>query len=200
MQFLSSICSDHHDNFHALLGVQPVQKKKVAIRKKRTKKQTLTAQRPRYKLPTNRTKRKLSISQKKEQQTAVKQEENEIQEAKMEEIMEDTNLQENFEETTEKEENQESQNMNSNRAQKNFFHIVINQTASNLKRFLRTNASQIHINETIMDKKLAKPNGPFCGWGAIHIAAFRGDIEMISLLIDHGAEINLKASLQSEVS
>lgn len=210
MDFLSVVCSDHHNNFHALLGVKPVHNKRKpkATGKNLSKRKTIQKPIRRYKLPSNQ-----KITKKKQQPNRNKNEKNtsEVQTDKetdnveqiktIETIKTEPNVKETIEESVDIMEIVEDNNQNDShsRAQKNFFHIVLNQTASNLKRFLRTNKSQVDINQTISDKKLEKKGGPFCGWGAIHVAAFRGDIEMISLLLDNGADINLKASLQSEV-
>ena len=40
--------------------------------------------------------------------------------------------------------------------------------------------------------------GPFDGWGAIHIAAWRGDVSILNTLIDNGIDISLLAH-QNEV-
>ena len=81
-----------------------------------------------------------------------------------------------------------------------FFRVVIKQSSSHLLRFLRSNAQRIQINQSLDDPSLSQRGGPFCGWTALHIAAFKGDIQMAQILLDHGAKVNQPASLQTEVS
>jgi hypothetical protein len=77
--------------------------------------------------------------------------------------------------------------------------ITTKQSVKDLERFLRTNATKININEFMTDPKLECRGGPFLGWTASHIASWRGDLEMIKVLVAHGANINLLSSLQREV-
>ena len=206
MEFLSSVCDAQHPSFYQLLGFPVPPKKKTLV--KPTRKRVLNKRV--YKLPTQpitkRNNQKKQIKQsnnvKKDiiQQLDVKEvEENRIQ---IEEIVEDSNQIEIVTEKVDVVEELSSISMSEisrERTQKNFFRLAIEKTASDMKRFLRTNVSQIDINEALMDISMQKPIGPFCGWSALHIAAFRGDLDLIKLLLEHGAEINMKATLQSEV-
>jgi hypothetical protein len=45
---------------------------------------------------------------------------------------------------------------------------------------------------------LQERGGPFDGWAAIHLAAWRGDVEIVQTLIENGADLSLNA-LQNEV-
>ena len=204
MDFLRAVCDNHHDNFYALMGLTPKKRVKKVLPKPKKK-----VTQKRYKLNTR------SIHRKPVQKNSrpnpppaapVESSNNEIKVSIKEELIEspaeaaplETEQETSISPLSPKEVPGVAA-VAASRVQKNFFHIVCHQTTSNLKRFLRTNSGQIEINSPLLDKKSEKKGGPFCGWTALHIASFRGLLDMISLLFEYGANVNEKASLQSEV-
>ena len=191
MEFLAQVCEGHHPLFAgALFGVSPQQKPRP--RGPPPHKKTLKAK-PRYKLrgkPTRRTRDAVADAQtvqppEKIEPIAMPSDPPDVPESRVVEVLIDP--------VPPAEPTSLAQLM------KKFFRIVAKQDASNLSRFMRTNANQVNINECLSDTEFEEPCGPFRGWSALHVAAFRGDVDLAQALLDAGADVNLPASIQTEV-
>ena len=86
-----------------------------------------------------------------------------------------------------------------NNLQKQLFKIVIEKSGQDLLRFLKTNLDKVNLSEYLMDVKMEQKGGPFIGWTPLHIASWRGDVEIIKILLSNGVNVNQKASIQTEV-
>ena len=62
---------------------------------------------------------------------------------------------------------------------------------SDVKRLLKMEALEVDSIRVPPPRKKTDKEFPWPGWTPMHIACWRGNVPIIELLIDHGADVNL---------